>query len=29
MNNIYRNVYCGEVTKEYIGKEVRIADRFN
>ncbi len=25
MNNIYRNVYCGEVTKEYIGKEVRIA----
>ena len=25
MNNIYRNVYCGEVTKEYIGQEVRIA----
>ena len=25
MNNIYRNVYCGEVTKEYVGKEVRIA----
>ncbi len=25
MNNIYRNVYCGEVTKEYIGKEVRVA----
>jgi len=25
MNNIYRNVYCGEVTKEYIGKEVKIA----
>ena len=25
MNNIYRNVYCGEVTKEYIGKEIRLA----
>ena len=25
MNNIYRNIYCGEVTKEYVGKEVRIA----
>ena len=25
MNNIYRNVYCGKVTKEYIGKEVRVA----
>ena len=25
MNNIYRNVYCGEVTSEYVGKEVRIA----
>ena len=25
MNNIYRNVYCGEVTKEYVGKEVRVA----
>ena len=21
MNNIYRNVYCGEVTKEYVGKD--------
>ena len=21
MNNIYRNVYCGEVTSEYVGKE--------
>ena len=25
MNNIYRNVYCGEVTKEYVGKEIRLA----
>lgn len=25
MNNRYRNVYCGEVTKEYVGKEVRVA----
>ena len=25
MNNKYRNVYCGEVTKEYVGKEVRVA----
>ncbi len=25
MNNIYRNVYCGLVDKEYIGKEVRLA----
>jgi len=25
MNNIYRNVYCGEVTKEYVGKEVKVA----
>ena len=25
MNNIYRNVYCGEVTKEYVDKEVRVA----
>ncbi len=25
MNNIYRNVYCGEVTREYVGKEVRVA----
>ena len=25
MNNIYRNAYCGEVTSEYVGKEVRIA----
>ena len=25
MNNIYRNVYCGKVTKEYVGKEVRVA----
>ena len=25
MENKYRNVYCGEVTKEYIGKEVRLA----
>lgn len=25
MNNIYRNVYCGEITKEDIGKELRLA----
>ena len=25
MNNIYRNVYCGEVTSKYINQEVRIA----
>ena len=25
MNNIYRNVYCGEVTKEYVDKEIRVA----
>jgi len=25
MNNKYRNIYCGEVTKEYVGKEVRVA----
>ena len=25
MENKYRNVYCGEVTKEYVGKEVRLA----
>ncbi len=25
MENRYRNVYCGEVTKEYEGKEVRLA----
>lgn len=25
MNNIYRNIYCGEISKEHIGKEVRIA----
>ena len=25
MENKYRNVYCGEVTKEYEGKEVRLA----
>ena len=25
MENRYRNVYCGEVTKEYVGKEVRLA----
>ena len=25
MNNKYRNVYCGEVTREYVGKEVRVA----
>ena len=25
MENKYRNVYCGEVTKDYIGKEIRIA----
>ena len=25
MNNKYRNVYCGEVTREYVGKEVRLA----
>lgn len=25
MENIYRNVYCGEVDKSYVGKEVRLA----
>ena len=25
MNNRYRNVYCGKVTKEYVGKEVKVA----
>lgn len=25
MENKYRNVYCGEVTKEYVDKEVRLA----
>ena len=25
MENKYRNIYCGEVTKEYVGKEVRLA----
>ena len=25
MENIYRNIYCGEVTKDYVGQEVRIA----
>ena len=25
MNNKYRNVYCGEVTEDYIGKEIKIA----
>ena len=29
MNNKYRNVYCGEVTSEYVGKEVRIAGWVN
>ena len=25
MNNRYRNMYCGEVTKDYVGKEVKLA----
>lgn len=25
MENKYRNVYCGNVTKEYVGKEVKVA----
>ena len=25
MANKYRDVYCGEVTKEYVGKEIRLA----
>ena len=29
MENIYRNVYCGEVTTDYVGKEVRIAGWVN
>ena len=29
MNNIYRNTYCGEVTKEFIGKEIRLAGWIN
>ena len=27
--NIYRNVYCGEVNKEYVGREVRLAGWIN
>ena len=27
--NIYRNVYCGEVDKSYVGKEVRLAGWIN
>ena len=29
MENKYRNVYCGEVTSDYIGKEVRLAGWIN
>ncbi len=29
MENKYRNVYCGEVTSDYVGKEVRIAGWVN
>ena len=29
MGNKYRNVYCGEVTSDYIGKEVRLAGWIN
>ena len=25
MANKYRNVYCGEVNKEHVGKEIRLA----
>ncbi len=25
MNNIYRNIYCGDVNKDYVNKEVRVA----
>ena len=25
MANKYRDIYCGEVTKEYVGKEIRLA----
>ena len=25
MANKYRNIYCGEVTKDYVGKEIRLA----
>ena len=25
MENKYRDIYCGEVTKEYVGKEIRLA----
>ena len=25
MANKYREIYCGEVTKEYVGKEIRLA----
>ena len=25
MNNIYRNIYCGKITKNDVGKEVRVA----
>ena len=27
--NAYRSIYCGEVTKEYVGKEVRLAGWVN
>ncbi len=29
MENIYRNRYCGEITKEDIGKEVKVAGWIN
>ena len=29
MENKYKNVYCGEVTSDYIGKEVRLAGWIN
>ena len=27
--NIYRNVYCGNVDKSYVGKEIRLAGWVN
>lgn len=29
MENIYRNHYCGEITKENVGQEIKIAGWIN
>ena len=28
MANKYRDIYCGEVTKEYVGKEITLVDQY-